>query len=173
MVGLAGFEPAISCSRSKRVGRYPTARKFGTRGGIRTRKNHSSEPWMSASCITRAWSGEWDSNPQDPDSQPRMSTSCIIAGNFGAAERTRTSTVLPIRPSNGRVCHFATAANIWWSRRESNPRHPACKTGVLPLNYGTMVPTEGIEPPPSACDADVLPLDYAGFLSNSFNTPFK
>lgn len=59
-----------------------------------------------------AWSGEWDSNPQDPDSQPRMSTSCIIAGNFGAAERTRTSTVLPIRPSNGRVCHFATAARL-------------------------------------------------------------
>ena len=24
----------------------------------------------------------------------------------------------------------------WWSRRDSNPRPPPCKGGVLPLNYG-------------------------------------
>jgi hypothetical protein len=23
----------------------------------------------------------------------------------------------------------------WYTRRESNPRHPVCKTSVLPLNY--------------------------------------
>ena len=23
----------------------------------------------------------------------------------------------------------------WWSRRDSNPRHPACKAGALPLSY--------------------------------------
>ncbi len=27
---------------------------------------------------------------------------------------------------------YAPAGNIWWSRRDSNPRHPACKAGALP-----------------------------------------
>ena len=35
------------------------------------------------------------------------------------------------------------AASMVWTRRDSNPRPPACKAGALPLSYG---PTEGSVP---------------------------
>lgn len=29
------------------------------------------------------------------------------------------------------------AVPAWWSRRDSNPRHPRCRRGALPLSYET------------------------------------
>lgn len=58
------------------------------------------------------WSERQDSNLRFPCPEHGGLPLPYAPVNFGAAERSRTSTGFPIRPSNGRVCHFATAANI-------------------------------------------------------------
>ncbi len=38
--------------------------------------------------------------------------------------------------------HRHRRCSLWWRRRDSNPRHPACKAGALPLSYA---PTNGLQ----------------------------
>jgi hypothetical protein len=46
--------------------------------------------------------------------------------------RSRTSNLRFWRPA---LCQLSYAPRDWWRRWGSNPRHPTCKAGVLPLNY--------------------------------------
>src|SRR5215470_8905605 len=47
------------------------------------------------------------------------------------------------RSINNRVGLPVLLPGNWWRRRESNPRHPACKTGALPTELRPRIGAEG------------------------------
>ena len=53
-----------------------------------------------------------------------------LSGMVGAPGLEPGTSSLSEKRSN--QLSYAPAGNIWWSRRDSNPRHPACKAGALP-----------------------------------------
>ena len=58
---------------------------------------------------------------------PRMPAD---VGGGHAASCQRVCRILEIRP--GKIRWRKPIGRRWWSRRDSNPRHPACKAGALP-----------------------------------------
>ncbi len=70
-----------------------------------------------------------------------------------------------VRKSNpllrlGRPRHTPYTNAVWSGQRESNPRHPRWRRGILPLNYDrpNLVEAEGDDPSLPVCRTGVLPI---------------
>lgn len=142
MVGLGGFEPPISCSRSRRVSRYPTARDVSWKvfrrccsasSSCRRSSRRSGDP--GGSCFSSS----------DDCRRSRRTWRAISAGAIGAKTARRMAfTEIPVRNFQQRlslttlpICgpvhqtNSAQASRLWklqrWrSRRGSRADRETC-----------------------------------------------
>ena len=109
MVGVLGFEPrtsSLSGTRSNQLSYTPVfpqkvASPSPTAGSTR---------WQMVGC---------------------RQLRCLSSLRGASPSTTAVCNVLPFAARSTSLFYRALPIKFWWSRRGSNPRHPACKAGAL------------------------------------------